>query len=138
MNEDRYKRDIVAAMEGRGFKMQAHEDMYVKFIPDLSFSAGKTDGWIEVKYAHKLPGTLADIKHYTTGQQEWLITRGKAGAGHCFLWVGSPILHAVWHFSKLRQCRGMPIVGALDLACIVRDSTDEVAARLADVVQRRG
>lgn len=138
MNEDRYRREVMAGLKGHKWKVQDHEDMFHKFIPDVSFSVGGKDGWIELKYVQKFPRTLGHIEHYTTGQQEWLMTRGAAGAGHCYLWVGTPHLHVVWHYKHLRKIRDMPFADAFYLASVVQDDIGEVCARLAAVVQRSG
>lgn len=111
-----YKHELMELMRGRGFKVQAHEDMISSFIPDLSFSGAGIDGWIEVKYCRKTPATLGSISHYTYGQQEWLTSRGAVGAGYCFLLVGTPIGNFMWGSGVLAVVRDLPWAEAIQLA----------------------
>jgi hypothetical protein len=118
MTENEYKRQFMLAMMPYGFEFQAHEDMYGKFVPDLSFSAHNTDGWIEVKYVPTPPKTLDDIKHYTKGQEKWLIDRGNRGSGNCYLLVGSPDRHILWKWSSIRAVRKLDWAMAVQFASI--------------------
>lgn len=106
--ELQYKHEFMELMRGRGFRVQAHEDIISKFISDLSFSGAGIDGWIEIKYCEKAPKSLGSIPHYTYGQQEWLTSRGAVGGGHCYLLVGTPIGHFLWRYSVLGVARDLP------------------------------
>lgn len=134
MTELKYKHELMALMRGLRWKVQAHEDMIENFIPDLSFGAHRTDGWIEVKYVEKLPDSLGAIKHYTRGQQDWLINRGMYGSGHCYLLVGSPSQHFVWRWSGLRDARDMPWAAAAAMA-MTEDTPGDLIRALDHVVR---
>lgn len=108
MTELKYKHELMALLRGLKFKVQDHEDMIQPYIPDLSFSFARTDGWIEVKYLPKAPTSLSAIKHYTHGQQQWLVNRGMVGSGHCYLLVGTPDMHYLWRWSSLGAARDEP------------------------------
>lgn len=116
MIEIDYKHQLMELMRGRGFRVQAHEDMISNFIPDLSFSGAGIDGWIEIKYVGKAPATLGSIPHYTYGQQEWLTSRGAVGAGHCYLLVGTPVDNFMWPSNALTIVRDLPWAEAVQLA----------------------
>lgn len=100
-SEKHYKRDLVLRLVGLGWSVQEHEDKFCRYIPDLSFSASGKSGWIEVKYEKSPPKTLSAIKHFTKGQEQWLKLHGERGQGHCYLLVGSPGFHVVFHHSEL-------------------------------------
>lgn len=125
MTELKYKHELMALLRGLKFKVQDHEDMIQPFIPDLSFSFARTDGWIEVKYVDKLPASLGAIKHFTYGQQQWLVNRGMAGSGHCYLLVGTPGGHYLWRWSALGAVRDEPWAEAT-----ARAMSDEALAGL--------
>lgn len=116
MTELDYKHELVQLMRGCGFKVQEHEDMISKFIPDLSFSGAGIDGWIELKYIDRAPKSLGSIPHYTYGQQEWLVSRGAVGGGHCYLLVGTPIGSFMWGSGVLTVVRDLPWGEAIALA----------------------
>lgn len=116
MTELDYKHELVKLMRGCGFRVQEHEDMISKFIPDLSFSGAGIDGWIEIKYCEKAPKSLGSIPHYTYGQQEWLTSRGAVGGGHCYLLVGTPIGNFMWGSGVLTVVRDLPWDEAITLA----------------------
>lgn len=137
MNEQDYKVDAMGILRALGWKTQHHEDMLVKFIPDVSFGFAGVDGWIEMKYADKTPRSLGSIPHYTHGQQDWLISRGSKGSGHCYLWVGTPLGHYVWRWSTLSKCRDLPWVEAVGQALSSTDLGD-LCRTITAVVRHRG
>lgn len=136
-NEKAYKLDVKAALEARGYVMQMHEDKYENFIADLSMSGNFVDGWIEVKYCKRTPVKLASIKHYTMGQRNWLVQRGRAGSGHCYLLVGTPTLHLLIPWKELhvasevlwKDLPNLAAVVAKDLRWLVRGFADRVRIR---------
>ncbi len=144
MNEGQYQKDVIAALEARGWAVQAHNDE-ANFIPDLSFSANYVDGWIELKWADKLPKTLGSIKHWTKGQEEWLSKRGRAGSGHCYLLLGTPKLHVLWRWTELARVRNMQMTAfpkapicALTLAKLEAPSLAIMAAQMDGYVTFKG
>jgi hypothetical protein len=56
--------------------------------PDLNYSFFNGHGWIELKATDKFHGTFDIVKfpHFTEGQKNWLLRRGKMG-GNCWLLV---------------------------------------------------
>lgn len=136
-NETDYKRDFAEALRYHDCVTQEHEDKIANFIPDLSIAGAGIDGWIEVKYCGKVPGTLDSIKHYTMGQQDWLIQRGRAGSGWCFLLVGTPELHVLWRFGSLASVRNIPFKHARAYAWDQDCSYPALAERMADRMRRR-
>lgn len=135
--EQRYKRKVMIGLTGYKWDIQAHEDSYEKFIPDVSFAAHKIDGWIEIKYVDRFPKTLGHIEHYTKGQELWLAKRGRTGSGACFLLVGHPELHVLLHWSKLAKARGAPWEQMCMGADAMWDSIEQVCAGLDAIVRRR-
>ena len=119
MNELEYKNKIVAALSAQGYKVQRHEDKHENFIADLSFSGNYVDGWIEVKYCARVPRSLHAIEHWTKGQEDWLRERGSVGSGHCYLLVGTPKLHVLWHYGLLFRARPQPWTQSIQLAAIM-------------------
>lgn len=117
-----YKRDVGRIMHARGWHVQEHEDKQSLFIPDLSAARAGKDVWIEVKYRDKLPPTLHSMKHWTAGQQGWLEKRGAAGSGNCFLLLGVPGHHVLWHWTELAAVRHKPITAAFSF-CFCGSST---------------
>jgi hypothetical protein len=109
MNESDYREVIVGALGGIGADVQRHEDYMGNYVPDVSYAMHGFDGWLELKYVNKLPRSLGSIRHYTAGQEQWLIKRGLRGSGHCYLLVGTPDTHAVFHWSVLRGARNLPL-----------------------------
>lgn len=128
-DEADYKRELIALLSGQDWLLQAHEDKLDNFIPDLSFSASKIDGWIEVKWQDKIPPSLNEIHHWTWGQQTWLERRGEKGAGNCFLLVGTPEGNFLWHHAHLSKVRYMKFHDATGW-CFIQ------APRLNDLVQQ--
>jgi len=138
MTELEYKHDVMAILKGLGWKVQAHEDMISNFIPDLSFGFAGADGWIELKWVDKLPKSLNAIHHYTHGQQDWLIQRGKRGAGHCYLLVGTPHYHYLWRWDVLKEIRLLPWAAAAAGSALCVEDIGTLLRSLSGVVQRRG
>lgn len=110
--EKDYKRRVTQALLFHGWLVQEHEDKFGNFIPDLSFSANRTGGWIEVKYCDPEPVCLDMIPHWTRGQEHWLYDHGRAGTGHCYLLVGTPDDNFLWRYSELRATRVQSFRGA--------------------------
>lgn len=118
MLELEYKRKVANALRTMGWDIQEHEDELQLYIPDLSFGAHGIDGWIEVKYKDRMPeGGLSKIKHYTKGQEDWLIHRGRAGSGHCYLLVGTGSGSCTWRWDSLRNARARTYIAAQSLCC---------------------
>jgi len=65
--------------------VQRHEDKISVGIPDLSYAINGVDGWIELKAYNKWP--TDKLPHYTAKQKNWLIERGTAGNGNCFILI---------------------------------------------------
>lgn len=84
--ERSYQRLLVPALRARGFDVQEHEDRDQPDIPDLSFAIFGLDGWIELKNLKRAPRKFA-IDNFTSGQRNWLISRGSKGCGAVFLVV---------------------------------------------------
>jgi len=137
MTELEYKHEVADLLRGLGWKTQQHEDSVQNFIPDLSFSAHRADGWIEIKYCEKIPKSLNAIKHYTHGQQDWLIQRGSKGSGHCYLWIGTPNAHFLWRWSSLAESRDLPWADAASRALVYEDVSGLCRA-ITEVVKRGG
>lgn len=116
--ELKFKQRVATALFALGWRIQFHEDRIEKYIADVSWSANYVDGWFEVKYCSKLPSTLDALDHWTTGQENWLIERGRAGSGHCYLLLGSPKCHALWPWHALKDVRSMPFKTALRHASV--------------------
>ena len=112
-DEDEYVLHVQVELEALGWKTQNQEHESARYVPDVSFSANGIDGWLEVKYVKVLPKTLGSIKHYTKGQQQWLIDFGKAGAGHCYVLLGSPGKHVLFKYHQLKLIRDMPLEEAI-------------------------
>lgn len=136
MTELDYKHNISELLIGLGWSTQPHEDMISNFIPDLSFGYFGSDGWIEVKFLNKIPKSLGSIPHYTYGQQNWLIKRGRMGSGRCYLWVGTPGQHYVWRWDQLQGVRDLPWADATALA-MSRDTIAGMCRAMTAVVQQR-
>lgn len=135
-DELEFKRAVAAALQVFGWQTQEHEDSVGSFIPDLSFSANFVSGWIEVKYCHKPPKTLGAIKHYTKGQEDWLVRHGRAGSGHCYLLVGTPEESRLARWDALSQLRDRPWVAAAPLCKLVVAHPAGDAATVAAVMDR--
>ena len=57
--------------------------------PDVAYSTGGINGWIELKYIRSYPQRYTTpilIPHLTSVQCSWLRRHGEAG-GHCFLLI---------------------------------------------------
>lgn len=142
MNEQEYKKLVMGILRAKGWKMQEHEDAYRNFIPDVSFGALGVDGWIEFKYTPHPHKTLGCIRHYTKGQENWLIERGLSGSGHCYLWIGGEHEHYILKWDVLRRARSMPW-SDLSHVCLVcasspQDMCDQAHRMLRVVATRRG
>lgn len=116
MNEIEYKRLVTNGLRYHGWDVQWHEDAYENFIPDISFGAHGHHGWIEVKFVQKPPKTIGGIKHYTKGQEDWLVTRGEAGAGRCYLLLGTGAGHLLLPHTSLRNARIATYIAAQSLS----------------------
>ncbi len=137
MIESDYVKELIGTMKYHGWDVQVHQDKNVNFIPDLSFGVARTDGWIEVKYQDTPPATLGSIDHYTMGQQQWLIDRGRAGSGNCFLLLGTPSMHAVWRYQSLEGVRNMPLTHARKFAWIEDHRSPSLIRRMDAVLRDR-
>lgn len=85
------------------WNVQRHEDKHSVGIPDLSYGAEGINGWVELKAYGKWPN--GPCPHFTAKQENWLVSRGKAG-GHCFVlirvkstillfnWTSAPVLRS--------------------------------------------
>lgn len=131
-----YKRSVTSALLFHGIITQEHEDKVSNFIPDLSFSGYGHHGWIEVKWCETLPKTLDGIKHWTLGQEQWLIDRGDKGARTCFLLVGCPTGHYLLESAVLADARWLNIHAALAMASIRGEMLHGLADRLVRWLRR--
>lgn len=138
MLEIDYKKGVVAALIARNWSVQMHEDKLSNFIPDLSFGANFVDGWIEVKWQDRAPKTLHDIKHFTAGQEDWLIKRQRAGNGHCYLLVGTPRIHLIWKAHHLPEVRKMAWAKARAFAAIEAASVPDLVLSMDRFMRIRG
>jgi hypothetical protein len=136
-DEKEYKRDFAEAMRYYGMQTQEHEDKFANFIPDLSFANGGIEGWIEVKYCHDMPKTLDSLEHWTAGQEQWLVERGRAGTGWSFLLVGTPQIHALFRYGCLSSVRMQPFEVALNSAWDKDYTYPRLVERLASRARRR-
>lgn len=120
MIEQQFKLSVIAALEARGYRCQQHEDRHCNFIADVSFSGNYVDGWVEVKFCHTAPGSLGKIKHWTKGQEKWLLERHRAGSGHCYLLVGieDTNQYFMWRADDLARARSLSLKAALPSARI--------------------
>jgi hypothetical protein len=133
MNEAKYRKELVRLLAERGCEVQAHEEMHFNYVPDVSIAANGRDGWIELKYLQAAPKTLGHIDHYTKGQEQWLIKRGEAGCGSCFLVVGTPDIHVIWRWDSLKKIRNIPW-GAAVARGVPTGSIEELARWVSSVV----
>lgn len=106
-NEAEFKQALIRIMIGLEWDVESHEDKHKSFIPDLSFAIGGNDGWMEVKWCDRAPDCLADIRHYTMGQESWLRKRGARGLGYCYLMVGTPEVCIAIKYDFLHRARHM-------------------------------
>lgn len=137
MNELKYKHNVMGILKGLGWAVQAHEDMISKFVPDLSFGSGGADGWLELKYLNDPPKSLGAIHHYTRGQEDWLIRRGKIGSGHCYLLMGTQHHNYLWRWDALGEVRSLPWPEAVERS-MHADGIGALLRQLTAVVQQRG
>lgn len=130
-DETDYQKHFQIGLEAIGISSQAHEDSISNFIPDVSFSGHGIDGWVEVKYCKKPPKTLGSIKHWTKGQEAWLKEFGAKGNGHCYLLVGVPGWHYLFHYSHLAKARTAPFSTATGQMIAIKDDTiDGLCAKI--------
>lgn len=87
MNEATLRNYVRPRLAEKGVLTTHHEDALNTGIPDLSYSGGGVNGWIELKWLEDWPKratTIVRIPHYTKEQRHFLLTRGRAG-GRCWL-----------------------------------------------------
>lgn len=132
-----YKRHVVEALAFHGWRVQEHEDKQSNFIPDLSFSANKTDGWVEVKYCAEPPATLSQIEHWTAGQQAWLFERGRVGSGHCYLLVGTPHWNLLWRYDVLETVRHQSFAAAIGYVTVKEREIFDLAGSMHERITGR-
>lgn len=125
-SEADFSKAIQTAMNYLGWECQPHEDKVSNFIADLSFSANKVDGWMELKWCDQEPGTLNSIDHWTKGQEQWLERRGKAGSGMCFLVLGTPRQCYAWKWDKLSKVRNLSFTAAASEATFKKQHPHEL------------
>lgn len=101
--ETEYQNELVTALEAAGFAVQVHNDVGYPYVPDLSFGFAKFDGWIEIKWVNEVPKKVSDIKHFTLGQRKWLRKQAKAGSGHCYVLIGMPYSHYMFHIDAMTE-----------------------------------
>jgi hypothetical protein len=122
MLETDYQKEFQDNLAMIGWPSQSHRDMHSRYIPDVSFSGNGTCGWVEVKYQNKI-SSLGKIKHYTKGQEEWLIDHGRIGTGNCFLLVGTPAGHSLFRWDALHKIRNIPYDAAVREFAEIRSTT---------------
>jgi len=133
-NETDYKNNLISLLISRSAHVQRHEDKNENYIPDMSLAINGGEWWIEVKYCKKSPTSLTAIPHYTTGQRDWLIQRGKNGAGKAYLLVGLPDCDLLIHHSQLIRLHDLPLSTVKKFGRMFEDLT--AVARY--IVERRG
>lgn len=87
MNEATLRNYVRPRLAAKGVLTTHHEDALNAGIPDLSYSGGGVNGWIELKWLPAWPkraDTIVKIDHYTKEQKHFLLSRGRAG-GRCWL-----------------------------------------------------
>ena len=87
MNESTLRNYVRKGLHAKGVLTTHHEDALNSGIPDLSYSGGGVNGWIELKWLEAWPkraATIVRIPHYTKEQKHFLLSRGRAG-GRCWL-----------------------------------------------------
>lgn len=129
MIESDYSKMVQANMRSRGWNVQAHEDRYSNFIPDLS-AARSVHVWIELKWCERAPLKLNNIRHWTRGQEEWLIKRQAAGGSLCFLLLGTPRRHYLWNADVFTCIRHIPFADATVKTSAMADQLDTVICAL--------
>ena len=76
---------------GSRWRAQRHEDSYSSDIPDVSYSCGGMDGWMELKTLPHWPHLDRPLNllpsYFTPGQRNWLVTHGRSGSGHCYVFL---------------------------------------------------
>ncbi len=121
MDELEYKKKIMNGLVEYGWDVQAHEDKISRYIPDLSFAVNGMSGWIEVKYLKSIPKVFK-IEHLTKGQIAWLEKRADAGAGPCFLLVGTPSSQHLLDAHNVRAAVGAAWGRAVALGVTVHEA----------------
>lgn len=140
VGRNEYKSRVAAALEARGWAMQAVEDSQCRYIPDLAFSANGVGGWIEVKFCQSVPTNLDAIKHYTKGQEMFLRRHGEKGSGHCYLLVGiaHPETHVLVRWDALKEARLSPFGFLLSMVGVRQERTlDELAYFMNKHINKR-
>ena len=87
MSEAALRNYVRTGLGRAGVLTTHHEDALQAGVPDLSYSGGGVNGWVELKYAEAWPArarTPLRLPHYTAEQRHFLLTRGRAG-GRCWL-----------------------------------------------------
>jgi hypothetical protein len=134
-SEGEYQLKLIEAMEAWGYFVQAHNDVGMPFVPDLSFAYGGRDGWAELKWENTLPKRLVDIEHFTLGQRRWLRNQYAAGNGHCYVIVGTPKMQWAFHIADLTEkAIKMPFFDLVVHAVACSVSTASMAIRLAEFI----
>lgn len=122
---------------------QRHEDELSTSIPDVSFARNGVDGWLELKTIAALPkraSTPITLKHLRSGQVNWLESRGRRGAGACWLLlaVGEEMSQADWylvHHTRVRELYDGEFL-AEDLRRLPRANSQSVRELLLDAIAR--
>lgn len=89
-DEAAFQKKLVQCLNALGWAVQVHNDVGHPGVPDLSFAVGGVDGWLELKWMDEKPGTINDIRHFTSEQKNWLHKTGSVGSGNCCLVLGTP------------------------------------------------
>lgn len=129
MVEADYSKMVIANMEARHWHVQAHEDRFSNFIPDLS-AARRKHMWIELKWCQDPPLKLGNIRHWTQGQEDWLIKRQAAGGSQCFLLLGTPRRHYLWNADVLARVRHLPFKEAVDYCWAATHTLDQMVCAM--------
>ena len=67
------------------FEVERVENKAVSFMPDVRYSTPFCQGWVELKCGQlSKDRTTIDLKHFTRGQKNWIITNGKR---HDYCWM---------------------------------------------------
>lgn len=113
------------AMVKNGFVVKAIEDMHSKYVPDMLFAREGKMGAIELKLLDTAPKTLNDIKHYTKGQEQWLVDFGNKNGHTCFLIVAIEQTGKCFIFrsSVLKKARKVPFGEFASSVCWGIDGT---------------
>lgn len=121
---------------------QRHEEKFGADVPDVSYSARGTDGWLELKSFRAWPVRITSkLKTarggcgLTAGQVAWLRERGSAGNGLCFVLVRVGSDHLLFHWRQARWLRHAPTRQQLTSVTLLRwdvwdDATRESLLRV--------